>query len=126
MAVNERLDADKLRPGARVADVKTAWPSLSCFTTRGTDGERRGNDREAPNVSYGDVAGLEEEIALVKEAVELPLRNPALFTKVGVTPHKAFSVGPPGCGKTLFQAVANSTEATFRAWWAANLLEVHR
>ena len=39
---------------------------------------------EAPNVSYGDVAGLEEEITLVKEAVELPLRNPALFTKVGV------------------------------------------
>ena len=36
---------------------------------------------EAPNVSYGDVAGLEEEITLVKEAVELPLRNPACSPK---------------------------------------------
>ncbi|DAC36178.1 MAG TPA: AAA family ATPase, partial [Candidatus Poseidoniales archaeon] len=70
---------------------------------------------EAPNISYTDVAGLEEEITLVKEAVELPLKNPALFTKVGVTPPKGvLLVGPPGCGKTLLaKAVANSTEATF-------------
>ena len=115
VAVNERLDADKLRPGARVAMNQDSLAIIELLHDAWDPMVSGAEMIEAPNVSYGDVAGLEEEITLVKEAVELPLRNPALFTKVGVTPPKGvLLVGPPGCGKTLLaKAVANSTEATF-------------
>jgi len=70
---------------------------------------------EKPTVKYTDVAGVEEQLASVREAVELPLKNPELFTKVGVQPPKGvLLVGPPGCGKTLIaKAVAHHTDATF-------------
>jgi proteasome regulatory subunit len=115
VAVNERLSADKLRPGARVAMNQDSLAIIELLHDAWDPMVSGAEMIEAPNISYSDVAGLEEEITLVKEAVELPLKNPALFSNVGVTPPKGvLLVGPPGCGKTLLaKAVANSTEATF-------------
>jgi proteasome regulatory subunit len=61
------------------------------------------------------VAGLDDEILSVREAIELPLKKPELFSKVGIKPPKGvLLVGPPGCGKTLLaKAVAHHTKATF-------------
>lgn len=115
VAVNERLSTDKLRPGARVAMNQDSLAIIELLHDAWDPMVSGAEMIEAPNISYSDVAGLEEEITLVKEAVELPLKSPGLFTKVGVTPPKGvLLVGPPGCGKTLLaKAVANSTEATF-------------
>ncbi|HII19150.1 MAG TPA: AAA family ATPase, partial [Candidatus Poseidoniaceae archaeon] len=115
VAVNERLSADKLRPGARVAMNQDSLAIIELLHDAWDPMVSGAEMIEAPDISYSDVAGLEEEITLVKEAVELPLKNPGLFSKVGVTPPKGvLLVGPPGCGKTLLaKAVANSTEATF-------------
>tara|TARA_B000000475_G_scaffold251990_1_gene229298 strand:- start:49 stop:873 length:825 start_codon:yes stop_codon:yes gene_type:complete len=68
-----------------------------------------------PDISYDAVAGLDEQVETVREAIELPLTSPELFKKVGITPPKGILlVGPPGCGKTLLaKAVANQTDATF-------------
>ena len=68
-----------------------------------------------PDISYDAVAGLDEQVETVREAIELPLTSPELFRKVGITPPKGILlVGPPGCGKTLLaKAVANQTDATF-------------
>ncbi|QGG46296.1 ATP-binding protein [Heliorestis convoluta] len=65
--------------------------------------------------SYQDVGGLKEEIRLLREAVELPLRYPELVQDLGIKPPKGVLLyGPPGCGKTLLaQAVAQEVEATF-------------
>ncbi|HIH70256.1 CDC48 family AAA ATPase [Methermicoccus shengliensis] len=66
-------------------------------------------------VSYEDIGGLSREIGLVREMVELPLRHPELFERLGIEPPKGVLLyGPPGTGKTLIaKAVANETVASF-------------
>lgn len=73
------------------------------------------NVEESPDVTYGDIGGLEEQIAEIRETVELPLLHPELFEKVGIEPPKGVLLcGPPGTGKTLLaRAVAHETKATF-------------
>jgi transitional endoplasmic reticulum ATPase len=68
-----------------------------------------------PRTTYEDVGGLHDEIQRVREMVELPLRHPELFQRLGIEPPKGVLLhGPPGCGKTLLaRAVANESEATF-------------
>ncbi|MFQ6075269.1 MAG: CDC48 family AAA ATPase [Candidatus Bathyarchaeia archaeon] len=75
--------------------------------------ERRG----IPRVSYEDIGGLHEEIRRTREMIELPLRHPELFQKLGIEPPKGVLLhGPPGCGKTLLaKAVANESDANFFA-----------
>ncbi len=66
-------------------------------------------------VTYEDVGGLDREIQRVREMVELPLKHPSLFKRLGIDPPKGVLLrGPPGCGKTLLaKAVANESEAHF-------------
>lgn len=72
---------------------------------------------KVPRVSYEDIGGLEGEIEKVREMVELPLRHPELFDKVGVEAPKGVLLhGPPGTGKTLMaKAVASETNANFHS-----------
>jgi transitional endoplasmic reticulum ATPase len=68
-----------------------------------------------PVVTYEDIGGLHDEIQRIREMVELPLRHPELFQKLGIEPPRGvFLYGPPGCGKTLLaKAVANESDANF-------------
>jgi transitional endoplasmic reticulum ATPase len=68
-----------------------------------------------PRISYEDVGGLIEIIQKVREMVELPLKHPELFEKLGIDPPKGVLLhGPPGVGKTLIaRAVANESQAYF-------------
>ncbi len=70
---------------------------------------------EVPQVSYEDIGGLTEEIRKVREMIELPLRYPELFERLGVEAPKGVLLhGPPGTGKTLLaKAVASETNANF-------------
>ena len=84
-----------------------------------TEVELRAEFEEAPTgravVNYDDVGGMDETIQQLREMVELPLRYPELFTRLGVDPPKGVLLhGPPGTGKTrLAQAVANESDAQF-------------
>ncbi|WP_254831295.1 AAA family ATPase [Haloglomus salinum] len=67
------------------------------------------------NVTYEDIGGLDEELDLVKEMIELPLSEPELFRQLGIDPPKGVLLhGPPGTGKTLIaKAVASEVDAHF-------------
>jgi transitional endoplasmic reticulum ATPase len=69
----------------------------------------------APKVTYEDVGGLKDELTKVREMIELPLKHPELFDRLGIEPPKGVLLqGPPGTGKTLIaKAVANESGANF-------------
>lgn len=66
-------------------------------------------------VSFGGIGGLNDQIRELREVIELPLKNPELFLRVGIKPPKGVLLyGPPGTGKTLLaRAVASSLETNF-------------
>ncbi|MBW2970158.1 CDC48 family AAA ATPase [Candidatus Woesearchaeota archaeon] len=72
-------------------------------------------EEAVPEVTYEDIGGLEDEIKKVREMIELPLKHPEIFERLGVEPPKGVLLhGPPGTGKTLLaKAVANETNAHF-------------
>jgi transitional endoplasmic reticulum ATPase len=73
------------------------------------------SDLSSTGISYEDIGGLKNEIELVREMVELPMKNPEVFEKLGVgAPKGVLLTGPPGTGKTLLaKAVANETDSSF-------------
>jgi transitional endoplasmic reticulum ATPase len=68
-----------------------------------------------PSITYEDIGGIRNEVARIREMIELPLRHPELFKRLGVEAPKGVLLhGPPGTGKTLLaKAVANETNANF-------------
>jgi transitional endoplasmic reticulum ATPase len=79
---------------------------------------------EAPNVGWDDVGGLEEAKSALREGIELPLKHPQAFERLGIRPAKGFLLfGPPGTGKTMLaKAVAREAEANFIATKSSDLL----
>lgn len=73
------------------------------------------SEDHVPEVTYEDIGGLTEEVKKIREMVEVPLKHPEIFEKLGVEPPKGVLLhGPPGTGKTLLaKAVANESEANF-------------
>ncbi|WP_148414410.1 CDC48 family AAA ATPase [Haloferax sp. KTX1] len=72
-------------------------------------------DDGGPSVTYEDIGGLDKELEQVREMIELPMRHPELFKRLGIEPPKGVLLhGPPGTGKTLIaKAVANEIDASF-------------
>jgi len=72
-----------------------------------------GSEDKKLRITYEEVGGLNSEIKIMREIVELPLRHPELFTRLGIEPHSGVLLyGPPGCGKTLLAKVlASEAEA---------------
>ncbi|MBC7160070.1 MAG: CDC48 family AAA ATPase [Porphyrobacter sp.] len=79
---------------------------------------------QAPTVGWADIGGLDEASEMLREGVELPLRNPQAFDRLGIRPAKGFLLyGPPGTGKTLLaKAVAKEAEANFISMKSSDLL----
>ena len=95
-------------------------PNSPCIITENTEvvlSNKPVEELEKPlsNITYEDIGGLTEEVKKVREMVEVPLKHPEIFERLGVEPPKGVLLhGPPGCGKTLLaKAVASETEANF-------------
>ncbi|CAN5716732.1 CDC48 family AAA ATPase [soil metagenome] len=79
---------------------------------------------EMPNVGWDDIGGLEEAKRELRDGIQLPLRHPEAFERLGIRPAKGFLLfGPPGTGKTMLaKAVAREAEANFIATKSSDLL----
>ena len=108
--VDARTGTGGDRPDA-LTDSRSAPP--------GSDARPEGGDaspaEHTAGATYEDIGGLDEELELVRETIELPLSEPEVFTRLGIDPPKGVLLhGPPGTGKTLIaRAVANEVDATF-------------
>jgi len=73
------------------------------------------SDEVVPEINYEDIGGLSEEITKIREMVEIPMKHPEIFQRLGIEPPKGVLLhGPPGTGKTLLaKAVASESEANF-------------
>ena len=109
------LDEKLLVPGSRVALNQQTFGIVEILPSE-KDANVSGMEIEAkPDITFEQIGGLEDQILEVKETVELPLKEPELFEKIGIDPPKGVLLyGPPGTGKTLLaKAVATETNATF-------------
>merc|ERR1719238_896160 len=110
-----KIDKTKLLQGTRVSlDMTTL--TIMRHLPREVDPVVFHMKAEDPgDVQYSSVGGLNEQIRELREVIELPLINPELFLRVGITPPKGVLLyGPPGTGKTLLaRAVANNIDAAF-------------
>tara|TARA_B100000886_G_scaffold202470_2_gene139851 strand:- start:274 stop:1494 length:1221 start_codon:yes stop_codon:yes gene_type:complete len=115
VAINQRLDIDKLRPGTRIALNQDTLSIIEILHDAWDPMVSGAEMVQKPDVNYDTVGGLDEQIMQVREAIELPLEKPELFKRVGIEPPKGILlVGPPGCGKTMLaKAVASHTDASF-------------
>ncbi len=115
VTISNKIDQSKLRPGMNVALNQRGSTIVEILPQREDPHVHSMEVIERPKVRYSDVGGLDQQIRELREAVELPLKNPELFRKIGIEPPKGVLLyGPPGCGKTLLaKAVAGETNATF-------------
>ena len=113
---SRKVKNEKLTPGMRVALNQRTFAIMEVLPTK-LDPFVKGMEviDSIPDISYVDVGGLEDQLQEVRETVELPLKKPELFERIGIEPPKGVLLyGPPGTGKTLLaKAVAHETEATF-------------
>ena len=100
-------------PGGPVIISQKTDVIVSEETAEAVAAAREGGD--IPSITYEDIGGLRDEVTKVREMIELPLRHPELFRRLGVEAPKGVILhGPPGTGKTLLaKAVANETNANF-------------
>lgn len=85
------------------------------ITVRETSAEKSEEVGVTRRITYDDIGGLDDELERVREVIELPLKHPELFHRLGIRPPRGVMLyGPPGTGKTLIaEAVANETGARF-------------
>jgi len=100
--------------------VTATSPNQPCFINENTEVVLNPksvdlSEEAVPGIAYEDIGGLTEEIKKIREMVELPLKHPEIFEKLGIDPPKGVLLhGPPGTGKTLLaRAVASESDANF-------------
>lgn len=108
-------DAKRLTPGCSVIVEQKNLTVIDSIAETAKYNVEQFVIMDKPKLAWDSIGGLKDQIREIQEVVELPLKKPELFKKVGITPPKGVLLyGPPGTGKTLLaKAVAASTDSTF-------------
>lgn len=121
----KHIDRAQLKLGTRVSlDVTTL--TITLILPREVDPMIQSMAEEKPqNIDFDSVGGLTEQIREIREVIELPIKNPEIFKRVGIKPPKGVLLyGPPGTGKTLIaRAVAATMDVTFLRVVCSALIE---
>jgi len=109
------LNREELKLQASVALHKVSYALVDILPPEADSSIQMTKISEKPDVTYQDIGGLDIQKQEMREAVELPLTNPELYTQIGIdAPRGVLLYGPPGTGKTMLaKAVANQTTASF-------------
>ena len=110
--------------GGRISQIKflvvNATPNIPVRITENTEVSLNSkavdvSEENIPEINYEDIGGLNDEIKKIREMVEIPMKRPEIFQRLGIEPPKGVLLhGPPGTGKTLLaKAVANESKANF-------------
>ncbi|UCD02450.1 MAG: proteasome-activating nucleotidase [Promethearchaeota archaeon] len=124
--ISNRLKEEKIVPGLHVALNQRNYAVMEILPSNFNPFVRGMEIIDCPiDISYNDIGGLENQIQEVKEIIELPLKKPELFKKIGIEPPKGvLFYGLPGTGKTLLaKAVAHEANATFIKVVATELVQ---
>uniref|UniRef100_A0A8C9GUQ5 26S proteasome regulatory subunit 6B homolog n=1 Tax=Piliocolobus tephrosceles TaxID=591936 RepID=A0A8C9GUQ5_9PRIM len=109
------LNKEDLKPSVSVALHRHSHSIVNILPSESDSSIQMLQVSERPTVKYTDLGGLDTQKQEMREAVELPLKSPELYEKIGIDPPMGILIyGPPGTGKTmLVKAVANETKVTF-------------
>ena len=109
------LDREKLKPNSSVALHKHSQSVVDILPSEADAQIQMMKVTGKSEVNWSDIGGMDVQKQEMKEAIELPLTNPEMYTKLGIDPPRGVLLyGPPGTGKTMMaKAVASSTKATF-------------
>ena len=125
VGVRPTLDRELLKTGARVTlDITTL--TIMKVLKREVDPLVHKMLTEDPGkVGYDDIGGLQDQMRVLRETIELPITNPELFKRVGISaPKGVLLYGPPGTGKTLLaRALANNVNANFMKVVASSIMD---
>ena len=103
------LDREQLKPNARVAIHRSSQAVVDILPADTDAAVSMMKMTEKPDVKYSDIGGLDIQKQEIREAIELPLTHPELYSQIGIDPPRGVLLyGPPGTGKTMLaKAVAN-------------------
>jgi len=109
------LDRELLKPNTSVALHRHSHSLVDVLPPESDSTIQLLGQGEKPDVTYNDIGGLDMQKQEIREAVELPLTDPDLYSQIGIDPPRGVLLwGPPGTGKTMLaKAVANHTKASF-------------
>lgn len=125
VGVRPTIPISKLKTGTRVTLDMTTLTIMKALTREVDPQVHKMLTEDPGNVSFDEIGGLQEEMKALRESIELPITNPELFKRVGISaPKGVLLYGPPGTGKTLLaRALACNVNANFMKVVASSIMD---